>query len=207
MYNNNDIYIKFRQAQSRFYNRPYKIPKKLDEHIIKMNQVNFKNLEKLTQHFNTCYHNIDPDRYFDCGFQLYAKRFSYNKFFDEKILKLYIIKDKNTKRDARLSKKNIINSLKFVVKWIGDRRNKKISLLTQYVSMVDDNVSAPIRHYTMLKIDKYFFVWLIKEGFLKLNDTHKIDIPIIVDNYRNLSYDLAIIDDFLNDVKIKIQEL
>lgn len=207
MFTINDIYITFRQAQARALCRPYRIPKDLPGHILKMPEKHQANLEKLTQHFNTVFHNIEPDRYFDCGFQLYSNRFSYNRFFDDKILKLYITKDKNLKRDVEISKKNIIKSLKFIIKWIGDRRNKNISLLVQYSSMYDNNTYAPIKHYNQLKIDKYFLVWLIKEKIFRLEDYMKLDIPIIVDNYRNLSYDLATIDGFLIDVKKKIQEI
>lgn len=207
MYNINDIYIIFRQAQSRALSRPYRIPKDILAHVQSMPEKHKENLEKLTQHFNTVYHNIDPVRFFDCGFQLYSKRFSYNKFFDNKILKLYITKDKNLKRDVELSKKDIISSLKFVIKFIGRNRNKNISLLMQYCSMFDDNTPAPIKHYNQLKINKYFFVWLLKEKLFRLEDYMKLDIPIIVDNYRNLCYDLATIDGFLIDVKKKIQEM
>jgi len=202
-----DIYVTFRQAQARALSRPYRIPKDLSGHILKMPDKHRDNLEKITQHFNTVYHNIVPEKYFDCGFQLHSKRFSYNKFFDDKTMKLYITKDKNAKRDVELSKKNIIKSLKFVIKWIGDRRNKNISLLVQYSSMYDGNTYAPLKHYMQLKIDKYFFVWLMKERLITIQDYMKLDIPIIVDNYRNLSYDLATIDGFLIDVKKKIQEM
>lgn len=207
MYNINDIYIKFRQAQSRALSRPYRIPKDISNHIKKMPEKHYKNLESLTKHFQMAYHNVEPDKYFDCGFQLYSRKFTYNKFFDDKIMKLYITKDKNAKRDVELSKKDIIESLKFVVKFIGDRRNKNISLLMQYCTMYVDNTLAPIKHYNQLKINKYFFVWLLRDNFLKLEDDIMIDVPIIVDNYRNLCYDLATIDGFLIDVKKKIQEM
>lgn len=207
MYSVNDIYIKFRQSQARYHNRPYVIPNDIDTFLKNMTPKHFERMDTLTKLFNTAYRNVDPDKYFDCGFQLYKNFFSYNRFLNEKILNLYIIRDKNLKRDVHLSKKSIVNSLKFVVKWIGDKRNKNISLLVQYSSMYDDNITAPIKHYNMMKIDKYFLVWLIKEKYFIPSDLMKNDIPIITDNFRELSYDLLNIKDFLDDVKDKLEKM
>lgn len=207
MYSIEEVYEIFRRSQSRYYNRPYRIPKDINKTFSKMIKRNYQCLEKFTNMLNTCYHNIDPERYFDYGFQLYKDRFSYVKFLDDKVLKIYIIKDKNVKREATLSKKAIIKSLKFVIKWMSDKRNKKISLLSQYTLMYDENTLAPIRHYNMNKIDKYFFVWLIRDKYLLISDDLKNEIPIIIDNFRNLSYDLETINDFLDEVKEKIKEM
>jgi hypothetical protein len=207
MHNIDDIYVEFRKSQAKFHNRPYRIPKDMEKTYAKMSPKNFASLKKITEMFSTCYHNINPEVYFDCGFQLYKNRFSYAKFFDTKIMKIYIIKDKNTKREVEISKKAIIDSLKYIINWIGIARNKRIPLLAQYCSMYDTGQLAPIKHYNMYKIDKYFLVWLMRDGYFRLEDNMKVDIPIIVDNYRNLSYDVAVIDKFLYEVKDKIKEM
>lgn len=207
MYNIDDIYVKYRQAQARYHNRPYVIPKNLNDFFKKMNKKSYYKLELLTKKFNTAFRYINPDIYFDCGFSLYKRGFTYHRFLDEKVINLYIIKDKNIKRDITISKRGIINSIKFITKWIGEKRNKKISLLLQYSSMYDNNRLAPIIHYNMNKIDKYFFVWLIRDGYIKLSDEMKNEIPIIINNYRNLIFDLTSIDSFLSTVEKKIKEM
>ena len=100
-----ETYYLFRKAQADFNNRGFRMPKDFEAHFKKkLSLVNQKKLVKATNWFNTKWSNIDPYIYFTCGFELYKKRFSYIKFFEEKILLLYIQRDKNEKRQIRVNK-------------------------------------------------------------------------------------------------------
>jgi hypothetical protein len=111
----------------------------------------------VTSWFLTKWQNVDPFRYFQCGFELYNKTFTYVNFTDPKILRLYIQKDKNIKRYNRLSKKRIIESLKFVKSYMS---NNGIMSFNIYCMTQKHNRSLPVRHYLANFIDKFFMVWM-----------------------------------------------
>lgn len=190
-----EIYHKFRKAQADFNNRGYRMPKDFPTHFrTKLSEVNQKKLSKITGWFNTKWSNIDPYLYFMCGFDLYKKRFTYVKFFNEKILLLYIQRDKNQKREVRVNKKKIIESAKFVKQYMKD--NEIISL-QEYIDTSDGNRRLAVTHYLQNKIDASFFVWLITRKGMKLTDTDRGFIPYIAQHYRNINVMLNNMKPFL----------
>jgi hypothetical protein len=193
-----NIYYKFRKAQASYNNRGFRMPKDFEKHFkTKLSTVNQKKLTKLTNWFNTKWNNIDPDLYFTCGFDLYKKRFSYIKFFEEKILLLYIQRDKNTKREARVTKEKLIESAKFIKKYM---RDNEILSLQEYMDTNDGNQKLAVSHYLKNNIDASFFVFLLKKG-MKLTDMDRSYIPYISKNYRNINIMLIDMKSFLSKIE------
>ena len=194
MYTELDIYIAFRKSQSEKNNRGFRIPKDWDNHFNnKMTEYNRKNLKKITKFFNTKWNQINPELYFNCGFALF-KSFSYNKFFDDKVIKLYIERDKIKKRDSIIKKKDLINSYKFVRKYMIKNNIKSIY---RYCIKKNGYMKIPIKHYMDNNIDKFFLVWLNRLGFLTFEDDDKIYIPYVMENYRKLYFLLPFFGPFL----------
>ena len=194
------VYYQFRKSQADFNNRGFRMPKNFEDHFKKkLSAINQKKLAKITNWYNTKWSNIDPYRYFTCGFELYKKRFSYVKFFEEKILVLYIQRDKNEKRQTRVTKEKLISSAKFIKKYMQDN---KIQSLQEYMDTNDGNQKLAVSHYIKNEIDSSFFVFLLKKG-MRLSDTDRSFIPYISKHYRIINVMLVDIKPFLD----KMEEL
>lgn len=195
------VYVQFRKAQAEANNRGYRIPKDFEKHLNeRMSDKNKNTLILVTSWFLTKWKEIDPYRYFQCGFELF-KTFTYHHFTNPKILKLYIQKDKNLKRYNRLSKKRIIESLRFIKRFMSE---KGISSFGIYCLTFDKNRSLPVKHYLENKIDKFFMVWLIKERMVMPTDDERALMPYIVESYREVVDKLDNIKNFLEEVKKKL---
>lgn len=196
-----DIYVCFRKAQAEANNRGYRIPKDFEKHLNeRMSDKNKNTLILVTSWFLTKWKEIDPFMYFQCGFELY-KTFTYANFTDPKIVMLYIQKDKNIKRYNRLSKKRIINSLKFIKGYIADNGILSFNI---YCMTYQSNRSLPVTHYLENKIDKFFMVWMIKEKMVLLTDDERSIMPYIVESYRQIVDKLDNIKNFLIEVRKKL---
>jgi hypothetical protein len=151
-------------------------------------------LTLITDYFNTKWSNIDPETYFDCGFNV-LKSFSYVNFFDERIINLYKTKDKNKKREMTINKEEVKKSITFSKDFIAKNGIKN---LKDYGRMRDGYESVPINHYLKNRISKYFLVSLIKNGFLILNDDDRARIPYITEQYNDCVKEL---DEILKEVQ------
>jgi hypothetical protein len=201
MYNVEDIYGMFRAAQGRYHNRGYRLPKDFEKHFTtRMSASNTDNLILITKYFNTKWSNLDPDLYFDYGCELY-KTFSYNLFFNENILKYYIRKDKNKKREMDVSKQTILKSTKFVKSYI---KKYKIQDIKQYCRLRDNNESIIIQHYVKGYIDKIFLSLMIQLRFVILDDNDRAQIPYINEHYRKCCVVLNDMRDFISKLKRKL---
>lgn len=186
-----NVYIAYQQARARYVNRPYKMPKDWNKIWIKLGEKSVYNIEMIAKAFSTRWANVDIDKYFDCGFELFGKSFLYNKFYERKILLLYIEKDKQLKRRIVNIKASYDKSNEFITYWMNNRPHRNdISLYKQYCMMSDEGIRAPIKHYIKNKICRYMLVWLIKEKFLILQDYEKELVPLINSQYRQLVHDL-----------------
>ncbi len=202
MYTIEEIYVIFRKVQGRYFSRPFRIPKNIANHIEKLPEVQRKNIEHLTNRFITRWNNIDPEKYFESGFELLKDKFTYVKFLHPKIILHYIEQDKNSKRFTLNIKKEIVNSIKFVNGWMKDKNVRKdLSLLSQYCMMTDDNMKAPIKHYLLGKVNKYFIVWLLYEKRLFVTVDDDGFLPYIEENYRTYVEEIKGMLDFLKDVE------
>lgn len=195
------IYHSFRKAQADHFNRGYRMPKDFEKHFnTKFKEQNKKALIKITGWFLTKWQMIDPYRYFKCGFELHDKRFTYTKFFKEKILLLYKTRDKIEKREVQITKKNILESAKFVKSFMNAY---SITNLDEYISLRVGNQRLAVEHYLKNKIDATFLVFLIRKGMI-LTDTERSIIPYVQKNYRKIIFGLNDIEDFVKKLGEKL---
>jgi hypothetical protein len=177
------------------------MPKNFDVHLEKkFSKKNREALMLVTQYFNTKWRNINPYRYFQCGFSLF-KTFSYVKFFDPRVMRLYVQKDKNLKREMKINKKNIIESVKFIKKYMKDNN---ILLLRDYLQISNGNRKIVIDHYIHGHIDKFLIVWFIKSGKLILTDDDRASMTYIVHQYREIGEKIIEINGFMRKVSQKL---
>lgn len=199
MYDEQDVYVAFRKAQSRFHSRPYRLPKEWDKHFNeRMSKKNRDALILASKFFNTKWRNINMDRFFDVGFDLFKKGFTYVRFFDPKVMALYMERDKMHKRNLDLHKASFIRSAKFIKEKWGSGR------LKSYARTRIGQESVPIRDYIRGDIDQFFLTWLIREKYLILEDLDRVQIPYIVEKYRDYLAKLDDMKDFIDKVKEKL---
>lgn len=206
MYTTWDIYCLYRKVQSRVKERGYRLPKDWDSHFnnkLKDNQR--ENLQKLTDFFNTKWQNIDPERYFEAGFQIY-KNFTYHQFFDKKVIEMYKRLDKLQKRDIEASKKSIIDNVKYVLTQIEDDDKLQMWGPLKCYSRIKDSeyISKPINDYIDNKISTVFLTWLIYERMFVISDVERAMIPYVTENYREIIAQLREMNQFLTKLKRKI---
>jgi hypothetical protein len=181
MYEPLDIYVAFRRAQSNILNRGFRIPKDFDKHLnSKMSKSNKDALILATGYFNTKWQNINPEVFFDCGFELF-KKFTYVQFFDERVMNMYKAKDKNRKREMEVNKEKLKESSAFVQKFMASNEMKS---LKEYCRRRNGESLIVVEHYLKGHIDKYFFVYLIDKRLILLNEDDKTMIPYIIEQYR-----------------------
>jgi hypothetical protein len=194
------VYRAFRKAQADYHNRGYRMPKDFETHFnTKFKETNKKILIKITGWFLTKWQNVDPYEYFKCGFELYENRFTYVKFFKEKILLLYKTRDKNKKREVRITKEGLVKSAMFIKKWM-DENN---STLEMYMHERIGEQKLAVDHYLKDKIDASFFVYLMRRGMI-LSDNDRACIPYIHANFRKISFALNDIRDFTKKLGDKL---
>lgn len=197
-----NVYYFFRKAQAESKGRGFRLPKDFETHL--KNRFTDKNREALllvTDFFNTKWENVDPLRYFQCGFEL-LKTFSYTKFFDPRVMRLYIQKDKNIKREMSNCKKEITESVVFVKKYM--KRNNIIMFSDYIMKSSKDNRKIVIKHYLDNKVSKFFIVWMMKRGKLSISDNDRAFMPYISDQYREIRVKLDEIGPFLRKVERKL---
>ena len=143
-----DVYIAYRKASGK----PYRRPKDFAMFLGKMKENERKCLQDATLYFNTKWHNIDLDLYMECGWGIFTY-FHYSKFFDQRIIKLYITKDKIRKSFEAQSKEKIIESAKFVIRFM---KENELTSLYEYGRKYDQNIPVAISHHINNKIDAVF---------------------------------------------------
>lgn len=203
MYTTWDIYCIFRKVQSKGV---YRLPKDWNKHFNnKFGDKQKDCLQKITDYFNTKWQNINPDRYFEVGFQIF-KNFNYNQFFDKKIIEMYKRFDKLEKRNIEVNKKNIIENVKYVLTQVEECDKLKIwGPLKYYCRIRDSNyISKPINDYINNYISTVFLTWIIYERMFTLNDIEISIIPYVIENYRDVVAQLRDMEDFLFKLKYKI---
>jgi len=195
------IYRSFRKSQADYLNRGYRMPKNFENHFNnKFKEQNKRALIKITGWFLTKWQMIDPYDYFKCGFELYDKRFTYVKFFKDKIILLYKTRDKNKKREVRITKEVLIKSAKFVK---GFMKVYHLNDLDEYMSLRIGNQRLAVDHYLKNMIDASFLVFLIQKGMI-LTDTERSLIPYVQKNYRKISIELKENEQFMKKLGGKL---
>ena len=196
MYSSLDIYLKFKAASRK----PFRCPKDWDITLGKMTPPNKKALETITSFFNTKWRNIDVDNFMSCGFELFPN-FTYTKFFDERIVNLYITKDKIKKRECDLDKRKIVESAKYIK---SQMNSLGLPSLKHYARVRDEFSSLVIKDYLQNKVDAVLLAYLIHLKYLLPRDEDFAQMPYIFENMRSLRYKVISILDFLKMVEEKI---
>jgi hypothetical protein len=195
-----EIYRLYRRAKGLASGKGYRMPKDFDAFYEKMSETNRAALYKITAWFKTKWNQIDPERYFLAGFELY-KTFTYKNFFDPRVLRLYINKDKHIKREAKCNKENMVACVKFVKKYMLDHNLRTFFI---YCNTRHENKCLPVLHYLDNKIDAFFLTWLLYSRLIHLTDTEEMMIPYVIKNYRENVVKLLNINDFLKKLKEKL---
>lgn len=183
------VYIAYQQAKARYSNRPYRIPKDFDKVWSKISEKGLYNIRFIAVAFSTRWQHIDLDKYMDTGFKLFGNGFTYVKFYDRRILTMYIDEDKQIKRKTGNIKTEMTNSFDFIDTWMKENKQYRddITFFSQYCRMKDDGIRAPIKHYINNDIDKHTLAWLISKRYLVLQDNERALIPLVIENYWTLS--------------------
>lgn len=176
-----ELYITYRKIQSEKLSKGYMIPKDFDVWFNKQKKEIKDGITNLTGFFNTKFHNINSELYIRCGFEIW-KNFTYHQFTDEKVIKLYKIRDKSIKREGEAFKKSYVESIKYILKII---RCKECSNISDYFDKYSkmDNGIKPIQDFLKNKICKYMIVYLILNEYLVIDDFDKNYLSIIKNNY------------------------
>jgi hypothetical protein len=185
-----DVFMK--ENRGKGYHKQFHKGKTLSDEYL-------ESLDILSRRFSTVWANIEPSIYFDCGFEIFGERFCYLSFFDQRITRLYIIKDKNKKLNINFSKKELVDSAKFVLKYIQDNQIRSFGVYC----LSRDRYALPVQHYIKNEISPHFLVWLLKERYFRLDDNDRAVVPYILQNYKEIYQKLDEVKDFCKKLKEK----
>jgi hypothetical protein len=203
-----DVYSTYRKIQSIYKNKPYRIPKDIKSHIDnKMSKPNRENIVKLTHFFNTKWKDISIDRYFESGFELFGENFSYNNFFSDKIIKYYIQIDKNKKRNIEISKKEIIESFKYIKLLAKEKNYTEKNIVSWYCKLFNSTnyIHGAVEDYLKNKIDKLLITYFIYYKHLKLSEEDRQKIPYIIEKWREHVSSMRDIESLIKKCIIKVE--
>lgn len=202
--NTEELYIKFRKAQAAYNGRPYRLPKDIEAHIqTKMNKQSREALEQAVAYFLTKWQNINVDKFLECGFEVFGRGFTYIKFFDRKVIELYIRRDKNEKREMEISKKRLIESAKNIKKYLQEND----LTLKHYCRKRNQHQLIVVEHYHKGIVDKLLFVYLHMIKYILLEDNDKAEIPYIIEQYREIRRVANDLDGFLTQIQNLLEDL
>lgn len=185
MYSTWDIYSTFLKVQANHYNRGYRLPKDWDKHWNeKLSKSKKESLQTITDFFNTKWADISPELYFEAGFSTF-KRFEYKYFIDRRVIKTYIRKDKEKKRNIEVTKKSLVDSTKYVLSKIS---SAEFSDPLRYYCSIQYNkmMRQPIKDYIDNNISGGFIIFLMSEKILMPTDEEMGLMPYITENYREV---------------------
>lgn len=192
-----EIYVSFRKAQANALNRPFKLPKDWNNYFEnKLKPEQRESLRKMSRYSNTTWINIDIDKYFKYGFELW-KNFSYHQFFKLQLINYYKDKELNLRRVEKNIKKDFIESAKFVKLY---NRENNIKSLKDYASLKDGFYPVIINHFVQGKISKYLVVYCLLKRYFVLDDAMQSYISRIMEEYRTIRNSLTKNLDFFEDV-------
>jgi predicted RNA-binding protein len=112
-------------------------------------------------------------------------------------MRFYVQRDKNMKREMDVNKRAIVDSVKFIKKYM---KENNIHMLRDYLNTQNGHRKIIVDHYVHGDIDKYFLVWLVKVGKLVLTDDDRACMTYIVHQYREIGDKLQEINGFMRKV-------
>ena len=182
-----DVYVAFRKAQSNSLNRPYRLPKDWDSHFNnKMTSYQREILRKMVRYLATHWTNIDINRYFKYGFELW-KGFTYKHFFEEQLIKYYIHKDRILKMNINNFKKDTIEKCKWLKSYMVENN---IKTLKEYGHNTNGLESVPVLHFIKSNINIYVLTYLMVKKYLILNDDNLLYLNDYLNNIRKTKFEI-----------------
>lgn len=203
-----DVFEAFQRAKSKVSGRGFTLPKDWEKYLAtKMSKNNAASLYKMMAHFNTTLSNIDMDKYMDVGFQIWPKRFSYNKFCDPKILNLYMSIDKQKKREMNASIEQIDSTFEYLKKEMSTRPKREgYGQLQNFCKFRDGEVRIIINTYLKGKIDAMTLTYCIFRRYLSLTDDERALTPYVADRYRDLVENLQEVKTYIERKEMELNE-
>lgn len=206
MITNKDVYISFRRAQGNSSGRGFRIPKDWDQFLEKMNPNNLKWLNYATMYFNTTYSNIDLDVYMSCGFELW-KGFTYKHLLNEKVINLYIHKDKVCKRKIEVTHQEIKDSFDNIFDYMLDKPIRPgYSELQNFCKFRDGEIRVCVNMYVQGNIDSITLAYCVNKGYINLTDDERALSPYLVKRYREILAQLEDIKPFIIQKENELNE-
>ena len=206
MITDQDVYFAFRKAQSNTKDRGFRMPKNWDAFLAKMNENNREWLQRGTIYFNTTYSNIDLDRYMECGFEIW-KGFTYKNLLHEKVIQLYISKDKTKKRQTEVTEREIENSFNVISDYLRDKPLRPgYKQLQNFCKFRDGEVRICINMYVQGKIDIMTLTYCVNRGYINLTDDERALSPYLVQNYRDYCEALKDVKTFIKERENELDE-
>ena len=194
-----DVYFAFRKAQANAKDRGFRMPKDWDAFLLKMSDQNRNWLEQAARYFNTKYSNINLDTYMACGFDIW-KGFTYKNLLHDKVIQLYINKDKTRKRQLEVSQREIEDTFNNITDFMVDRKRRPgYNQLQNFCKFRSGEVRICINMYVQGKVDVMTLAYCVNRGYIQLTDDERALSPYLVQTYRDIM-------DALEDVKPFIME-
>lgn len=190
-----DVYVAYRIEKSKYLKKDYKEQKNLPKYletIKKKSPDSYKALEYFTLLLNTKFQNINMNLYFSCGFEIFKGMFYPPHFNDERILKLYIRKDKERKRNYIFDKNDVLKGFIFIKQYLIEHN---ISL-KEYCELKDGGIYKILQHYQLDAINSNILVFLIMKKYINLSELEPEYITyistryneIILENTKNINF-------------------
>ena len=194
-----DIWFAFQKAKAcaknRGYNRKIKSFSAIWE---KRKPEERENIRKMHRFLLTTWQNIDIDKYFSCGFELW-KNFTYTKWFDPKIIELYVLKERNDRIKDDEIKTSLVNSAKFIKNYIKDNDIKDFRV---YSRKRDNHELLCINHFIQNKISKWMLAFLIINKYCIIEPEDWFKINDIKSNLLNFKFEFKENKNFIDKFKL-----
>ena len=201
-----DVYFAFRKAQANANDRGFRMPKDWDAFVAKMTEQNRNWLKQATMYFNTKFSNIDLDRYMACGFEIW-KGFTYKQFLDDKVINLYISKDKSKKRQSEVTQREIEQSFNNISDFLKEvPRRPGYGQLQNFCKFRDGEVRVCINMYVQGKVDVMTLAYCVNRGYIQLTDDERALSPYLVQRYRELVENLQDVSGFIAEKERELNE-
>lgn len=194
MIKDEDVYFAFRKAQANANGRGFRMPKDFDAWLAKQTPMNREWLQRATIAFNTRFYNINIDMYMACGFEIW-KSFTYKNLLHERVIQLYINKDKTKKRKLEVTQREIETTFNNIEDYLQDKpRRPGYNQLQNFCKFREGEVRICINMYVQGKVDVMTLAYCVYRGYIKLTDDERALSPYLVQMYRDIL-------DSLEDVK------
>lgn len=184
MYDVLTVYVKFRLARMEATKTYRRMPKNIKEHYENLNDSQKFHFENITKVFNESLYDIDPYDYFICGFELYGpKGFSYNRFLHSDVIATYRQKEKSKNLQMRYLVESFKKSYDFMKNYM-EKKSYRSSMFIAYCNLYENDMKAPLYHFKISYVNKYFLCWLIECKYLILTNEERSDIQSVMEKYR-----------------------